>query len=313
MDSPLVSVVIISYNSALYIEETLDSIFNQTYFNIELIISDDCSTDETVDICQKWIQKYGQRFVDVRLLSFPSNTGIPANCNRGVKAARGEWIKLLAGDDILITDAIDNYVQYISENREVKICFAYREAFYDEFQSQNFAGQDRILDKVFYGDQVTAKQQYRILLKMFEGSGPTAFYNAQSLHEIGLFDENYPLVEDYPLFIRYTKAGFKMYWMPKVTVYRRFHSDSVSVSRGKDAFFTNHEVCCILKYKLRYQYEGLNFIWKIFYYYSMFLTTLIIKTGNSKKNIICKALYVVFRVTDPFLWFARYQRFKNNN
>ena len=62
---PLVSVAVIAYNSAEYILETLESIKAQTYDKIELIVSDDCSLDGTVEICHKWIDANKSRFVDI--------------------------------------------------------------------------------------------------------------------------------------------------------------------------------------------------------------------------------------------------------
>ena len=97
-DQPLVSIVVITYNSSKYVLETLESAKEQSYQNLELIISDDCSFDDTVAICRNWIAKNKERFVRIELLSVDKNTGIPANCNRGVKVAKGEWVKLIAGE-----------------------------------------------------------------------------------------------------------------------------------------------------------------------------------------------------------------------
>ena len=59
--NPLVSVVVITYNSCKYVRETLESAKMQTYRNIELIVTDDGSTDATVDICRKWLEANGDR------------------------------------------------------------------------------------------------------------------------------------------------------------------------------------------------------------------------------------------------------------
>src|SRR5690606_22852216 len=98
MENPLVSIIVITYNSSKYVLETLESARAQTYQNIELIISDDGSKDATVQICRDWLKENSDRFVHSQLLTVEHNTGIPANCNRGVKASKGEWIKLIAGD-----------------------------------------------------------------------------------------------------------------------------------------------------------------------------------------------------------------------
>ncbi len=69
MKTPLVSVCIITYNSAKFVVEALESIKSQTYKNIELIISDDCSTDNTIELCKQWISDNGKCFVNCELLT----------------------------------------------------------------------------------------------------------------------------------------------------------------------------------------------------------------------------------------------------
>ena len=86
MENPLVSIIVITYNSSKYVLETLESAKAQTYQNIELIISDDGSQDETVELCEKWLAENKDRFIDSQIITVEKNTGIPANCNRGVKA-----------------------------------------------------------------------------------------------------------------------------------------------------------------------------------------------------------------------------------
>src|SRR4051794_20989340 len=98
---PFVSIIVFTYNSSNYVVETLESAKAQTYRNIELIVSDDGSTDETIPLCLDWLTKNKQEFLRAEIITVEKNTGIPANCNRGVKAAAGEWVKLIAGDDIL--------------------------------------------------------------------------------------------------------------------------------------------------------------------------------------------------------------------
>ena len=79
---PLVSIVIITYKSSAYVLETLESAKAQTYRNIELIVTDDCSPDNTVEICKDWIENNKDCFVRTELITVPENTGISLNCNR---------------------------------------------------------------------------------------------------------------------------------------------------------------------------------------------------------------------------------------
>ena len=124
INNPLVSVVVITYNSARTVLDTLDSIANQTYQNIELIISDDCSQDDTVSVVNTWVEENKNRFISVKILTVEKNTGLVKNCNRGRKAAKGEWIKGIAGDDMLMPDAIEEYIKFILANPQCQMCVA---------------------------------------------------------------------------------------------------------------------------------------------------------------------------------------------
>ena len=110
-NKPLVSIVVITYNSSEYVLETLESAKAQTYTNIELIVSDDCSTDETVSICKKWFEANKDRFVNTIMVEAEINSGVPANANRGLAECKGEWIKFIAGDDILVSTGIEEFVK----------------------------------------------------------------------------------------------------------------------------------------------------------------------------------------------------------
>ena len=120
---PLVSVNVLMYNSSKYILETLESIKAQTYQNIELIMSDDKSTDNTVQICEKWIAKNKDRFATYQILVPDHNTGQSGNYNRAFRAATGEWIKEIDGDDLLLPNCLTDLVEYVNANPEAKYVF----------------------------------------------------------------------------------------------------------------------------------------------------------------------------------------------
>ena len=95
-----VSVVVITNNSVKCIIDTLESVKEQTYKNIELIVSDDGSTDETLTLVKEWLDINEGRFTHNSIVESEINTGITKNCNRGTKVAIGKYIKLIAGDDL---------------------------------------------------------------------------------------------------------------------------------------------------------------------------------------------------------------------
>ena len=98
---PLVSFCTQTYNSARWIEELLECAKNQTYPNIELIISDDCSTDNTVHIIREWLAHNGDRFSRYVLVSTPRNLGYAGNKANAEKQCKGDYIKSIDSDDLI--------------------------------------------------------------------------------------------------------------------------------------------------------------------------------------------------------------------
>lgn len=96
MNNPLVSIIVPCYNQAQYLDEALQSVFNQTYINWECIIVNDGSPDNTEEVAQKWIEK-DKRFKYL----FQENGGLSSARNLGINNAIGDWIQFLDSDDIL--------------------------------------------------------------------------------------------------------------------------------------------------------------------------------------------------------------------
>lgn len=94
--SPLVTVIMPSYNTGAYLEDAIASVAAQTYQNWELLVLDDCSTDGSLQIAESW----SRRDPRIRLLPNPQNMGVARTRNRGLELASGEWVALLDSDDI---------------------------------------------------------------------------------------------------------------------------------------------------------------------------------------------------------------------
>ena len=277
---PLVSVIVITYNSSDFVIEALESIKAQTYTSIELIITDDCSSDRTVDICMNWIEQNRTFFANVILVTHPVNTGISGNCNRGVKRANGEWVKICAGDDFLYKDAIEKYVKFIMENPDAKVVSAQISRYNQVTQQISNTAHDTDLDNVFFAANTSAKEQYEILLSIFF-QGHALFLAKEVLILIGLFDERFPMQEDFSLRIRLTKYGYKIHKMFEYTQVHRDYLYSVSNTKEAKSFFSKNYCRVIVDYKLLYISEELHGIRYLLFLYSLWLKTQVIKHGNS--------------------------------
>jgi|GEM_PF-410705 len=104
---PLVSVVTCSYNNSRFVIETLDSIKDQTYSNIELVIVDDCSTDNSVELINEWLKSYQGKY---HFLRQDRNLGGSKPYNIGLRQAMGKYYCTVDTDDVLLPDKITNQV-----------------------------------------------------------------------------------------------------------------------------------------------------------------------------------------------------------
>ena len=219
--NPLVSVGILTYNSAKYIVDALESVKNQTYENIELIVSDDSSKDDTVEICRKWIEENKSRFVNATLLTVEKNTGTSANGNRRLAACKGEWLKGLAGDDALFLDCIEKFVRYVGAHPEVKFVVGKIKEYRNSFDERNVVQghMDKYNNNAFLDGSV--EEQFK---KMVHGNSfipPTVLCNIAVVRALGGYDEKYGILEDFPFYLKVLKAGYKFYKLEEyVTKYR---------------------------------------------------------------------------------------------
>ena len=232
-----VSVVIITYNSGVFVEETLESVKCQTYPYLELIVTDDCSEDNTVEICRKWLSENSQRFISYKIITSKKNTGVAANANRGLIAAHGEWIKFLGADDTLKAECIEDNMSMITSNQEIKVLFSQVEIYRDTFEPHNLIKRSPDFpyhSKSIFAPTRNAQSQYKMLLLCDRiHFTPSVFLHRETMLSLGGYDERFRLLEDYPLWLNLTKNGYKLYFMDKVTVCYRQHSNAIN-NTGKD-------------------------------------------------------------------------------
>lgn len=220
--TPLVSVVVVTYNSSRFLLEALEAIKAQTYRNIELIITDDCSKDDTVRLCGEWLGANEGRFVSSRVMAADKNGGLTVNCNKGVSASKGDWLKLIAGDDILLPNCIEDNVRYVLEHPHTGVVFSGAHVIDDE---SSFLGMHMNMDTFF---SYSPARQLAILLNVNCVLSCTMFLEREMLLREGGFDNAYPMLEDHPLWIRLLKKDYSFGYFSRKTVCYRVHASSVS-------------------------------------------------------------------------------------
>jgi len=284
----LVSVVIVSYNSADSITRTLDSIYNQTYPNIELVISDDASNDDTVAVAAEWIEKHKARFSDCILIANEKNQGVAENLNTGIRAATGAYIKDFGADDLLLPDYLQTHVAYLEESGEDCV-------FSNMYAYQIVNGEKRVQDyetpigEKFYG--VSAKDQYKILLRDNCLFSPT-FLATRALYEKhGLYDTRFPLMEDYPYYLKIAKEGTHLNYLDVRLVEYCFAENSISNATSVRVLSPNfHKMMRSFFYKVRL--KGLlkekDFKYLLIGFWKIFFGDCVILFGNKSTNSIVR-------------------------
>ena len=115
----MVSIVLVTYNRAERLKLSIEDILNQTFKDFELIICDDCSTDETEDICKQFASKDDR----IRYFRHASNKRMPENCNFGIKQAKYPYVAILHDGDRFRADLIEQWYKACSENETVGFVF----------------------------------------------------------------------------------------------------------------------------------------------------------------------------------------------
>lgn len=291
----LVSVIVASYNSAKFIRDTLESILNQTYNNIEIIIADDNSSDNSIDEAISYFKSVN--YSNYKIAASDVNSGIPKNCNNGIKASNGQFIKLIAADDLLLEDCIYENVKFMNEHGNL-IQFSNSIYFYESNGEKKEIKKDLYIDESV--NNMSVEEQFD---KMAYGnyiSAPTVFYNRKLFDKCGFFNEKYRFIEDYPLWCQILAKGEKILYLNKYTIFYRQHEMSLTNSNEKYinintfndyvSFFNDFLKNEILKRKK----------YLIYWHKKLYIAMVrkIIKNGNKKEN---KELEIFYKCIDPLL------------
>lgn len=284
----LVSVVIVAYNAADSIADTLDSIYQQTYPEIELVVADDASKDDTVAVAQAWIDAHRERFTDCILIAHEKNQGVAENLNSGIRAATGAYIKDFGADDRLQPTYLEVHVAYLQENGVDCVCSNMRayhledgQPVYEDYAPP--AGAD------FF--EADAQTQYRMLLQGNRVYSPTFLATRALYDRHGLYDPRFPLMEDYPYYLKLTKEGTKHNYLDVCLVDYCFSETSISNATSTRVLSPNfHKMMRSFFYKERLGglWKTRNFKFILLNFWQLFFGDCVLLFGNKSKNPIVR-------------------------
>lgn len=233
---PLVSVITSVFNSGHCLEKTIRSVISQPYANIEYIVIDGGSKDETLGILQAYTDQ-----IDY-WVSEPDR-GIYDAWNKALSIATGEWIAFLGSGDIYLDDAVGEYVRHI-QDADCKL----------EFVSSRIEVIDPSTDKT----QIFGKAWYwKEFGKSMTVAHPGAFHSRRLFQNYGIFDESYHIAGDYELLLR-ARDGLRAGFLDTVTVQMLGNGASTSLGvfsenfRAKSVSGGRNRLICFFEERIKW-------------------------------------------------------------
>lgn len=215
----LVSIITPCHNSSDFISQAIDSVLAQTYGNWEMIIVDDCSTDNTVEIVEEYLKKDSR----IRLIRLGKNRSPAVARNRGIEEARGRYIAFLDSDDIWLPEKLEKQIAFMREN-DVNLCYA---SYYVIDEGGSEIG-------IFITKE---KATYRDLLKTCYIGNLTAIYDAERLGKQYMEDVGH---QDYTLWLKMLKGGATARGIVEPLAKYRIRNKSISSNKIKAARWQWH-------------------------------------------------------------------------
>ena len=235
-----ISVIVPVFNGELTIQETINSILNQTFENIEVIISNDGSTDSTLEIVSNISDSR------IKILSYP-NAGVSASRNRGISQAKGEYISFMDADDLWTPDKLELQWQALQDNPQAAVAYSWTD-YIDE--SSKFLKSGRRI-------KVNGDAFSKLLVTNFLENGSNPLISKKALEKVGGFDELLPVAEDKDMWLRLA-ANYEFVCVEKPQILYRSSMNSLS-SNLKNMEATSLKVIeRAFSYPKAYQFQHLK-------------------------------------------------------
>ena len=240
MSSPLVSIIALSYNHAKYIEEALSSVHKQTYLNLELILVDDASTDDSIAVAQEYLQKNHASF-SIKTIFLEKNVGNCTAFNKGFALAQGKYVIDFATDDILLPQRVAQQVTYFeSLPEDYGVVFTESEYVDETGNHLEFHYRDRLK----HLRPIPTGNVYADVVSRYFISSPTMMVRKIVLDKMGGYDEQLAY-EDFDFWVRSART-WKYAYLNECTTKVRRHTRSMSTGwyqPGDMQLYSTYLVC----------------------------------------------------------------------
>ena len=225
----LVSVIVPCYRHEKYIKACLESIMAQTYQNIELLVCDDCSPDSSYEIICSMRKELEARFTSVTLIRNDVNQGVTKNLNKMIQLSRGEYIKDIASDDMLMPNCIEDLVNYIETN---PCDIAFSNGWEIGEETLYIPSEEQLKKKIYEEKPKSGKGLTGDICAYNFISSPAAMYPRKTFDTYGIYDDSL-MIEDFEYMLRVSVNG-RIGYLDKETIWYRVADNSLSHYDGSD-------------------------------------------------------------------------------
>lgn len=211
-DSPKTSIILPCYNREHLISSAIESCLSQTYENIELIIIDDASSDNSVKV----IESYQAKDSRIKFIKNKSNKGLPATLNIGFAAASGDYLTWSSDDNLFKPDAIEIMVNHLKQNPQIGLVYT---------DYTTIDGNGKKIARIY--------QESPEYLPIRDCVGACFLYTRKAMEKTGKYNEEMPYVEDYEFFLRMGLVT-KIAHIPKSFYLYRVHTGALTQLKKKE-------------------------------------------------------------------------------
>lgn len=222
--SPLVSIFCLSYNQANFIKESLDSISSQTYTNYEILICDDNSKDNSVEVIEQWISE--NLTLSISFVKHLENKGICKSLNELLSLCKGKYIQMLALDDILLPNKLQNHKSILENSSESQV-MVFTDSYIIDEHSQLY--ENTFIPFHYHFLEMKTGNFYDRISKDNFIPAMSCLLKTEIIKNEGGWDENLTF-EDYDMWLRLSKKFDFIYHNEKSCQYR-LHSNNTHKKR----------------------------------------------------------------------------------
>lgn len=276
----LVSVIIPSYNHEKYIKDCVMSVINQTYKNLEILVIDDCSTDNSKTILKKIKDNR------LKVLYSKTNKGTVRTINQLTAKCHGKYIAIIGSDDLWVEDKVEKQINFLKKHKDIGAVFSLADII-DE-NDNLYVDDDSFNQNIFKSENMSSGKR----LRMFFESGnhlchSSSLIRKSVIDKIGLYDISYRQLHDYDYWVRLVNE-YNIYVMNnKLVKYRRFKNSKKNLSNNTCESMTRvvNENNAIMNWMFSNIKDSL--------FKEGFNDLFINKNSNSKEEFLCEKYFIL--------------------